>query len=233
MVLGKKEVITFKGSRDGLTIYCNQEAGWDEIIDSLKKRLDSKEGSFFEGAAVVFDAGTRTLSPGQVSTLWQVLQENGLAIRSIRTAAHSNNTPEKPDDFNRHDEKMLTEKDDITKDPTLIARRSIRSGQDVTFAGNVIICGDVNPGAKITASGFVLVMGSLMGTVHAGAEGNREAWVGALRLQPTQLRIADFITRAPEDEPLVPEIARISENTIIVREIKGIANNFQLDIRRN
>mgnify|MGYP005855195043 CR=1 FL=1 len=227
------DIITFKGGRDGLTIYCSQEAGWDEVIASIKARLEGKEGSFFEGASVVFDAGARNLSPEQVSSLWQVLQENGLIVRSIKTSAGKKSAAEKYNEIIKGDGKIFRETDDICKDPTLVVRRNVRSGQDITFAGNIIVFGDVNPGAKITASGFIMVMGSLMGTVHAGAEGNRDAWVGALRLQPTQLRIANFITRAPEEEPVRPEIAQISEGLVVVREIKGIANNIQQDIRRN
>ena len=225
--MSRKDLITFKGSRDGLTIYCNEEAGWDEIITAIKARLEGKEGSFFEGASVLFDAGTRTLSPEQVSSLWQVLQEKGLAVRSIRTGAAKGAPPEKIHDLLKNDGRLFPDTDAISKEPTMVVRRNIRSGQDITFAGNIIILGDVNPGSIITASGFVMVMGSLMGTVHAGAEGNREAWVGALRLQPTQLRIAKFITRAPEEEPVMPEIAQICDNMIVVREIKGIPNNFK------
>ena len=233
MALNKKDIITFKGGRDGLTIYCSEEAGWDEIIAAIKTRLEGKEGFFFEGALVLLDAGPRTLSPEQVSMVWQVLQDKGLTIRSIRTDPAKRDSLEKRNNYTDNGEKMVRDTDDISKDPTLVIRRNVRSGQDITFAGNIIIFGDVNPGSKITASGFVLVMGSLMGTVHAGAEGKREAWVGALRLQPTQLRIANFITCAPEEEPVMPEIAQICEDMIVVREMKGLANNFQLENRRN
>jgi len=221
----KKEIITFKGSRDGLTIYCSKEAVWDEVITAIKTRLEGKKGSFFEGASVVFDAGTRTLSPEQVSALWQVFQESGLIIRSIRTSLGKKSPTDRIQSL-INDANIFRDTDNVCKEPTLVVRRNVRSGQDITFAGNVVVFGDVNPGSKITASGFIMVMGSLMGTVHAGAEGNRDAWVGALRLQPTQLRIAGFITRAPEEEPLMPEIAQISEDMIVVREMKGIANKF-------
>jgi septum site-determining protein MinC len=104
--------------------------------------------------------------------------------------------------------------------PTLVVNRHVRSGQDIVYAGNVIVFGDVNPGAVIKAKGFVLVLGDLRGMVHAGAEGDEKAWVAALRLQPIQLRIAGLISCATEEEPEEPEVAQVYADMIIVRELK-------------
>ncbi len=63
-------------------------------------------------------------------------------------------------------------------------------------------------------------MGSLRGVVHAGSNGNREALVVALNLQPTQLRIADVITRSPDEKEImsqfIPELAYIKEDTVYI-----------------
>lgn len=108
--------------------------------------------------------------------------------------------------------------------PTLIVNRHIRSGQDIVFAGNITVFGDVNPGSFIQAKGSIMVWGDLRGYVHAGAEGDESAWVAAIRLQPTQLRIANCISCAPEEEPLEPEMARIHGDLIIVSELKKNLN---------
>ncbi len=85
------------------------------------------------------------------------------------------------------------------EEPTLYLRRTLRSGQRVVFGGNVVLLGDLNPGAQIEADGDVIVLGQLRGSVHAGCEGDRDATVVATSLQATQLRIADsFFQRASE-----------------------------------
>ncbi|MBC7325079.1 MAG: hypothetical protein H5T99_07180, partial [Moorella sp. (in: Bacteria)] len=60
------------------------------------------------------------------------------------------------------------------------------------------------------------------GIVHAGAEGDEKAVVMAFRLQPTQLRIAGYITRAPDDEGLngtvEPEIARVQDEAVVIEK---------------
>jgi septum site-determining protein MinC len=106
------------------------------------------------------------------------------------------------------------------KHPTLMIRRTLRSGQRVHFRGNVVVVGDVNPGAEITAAGDIVVMGWLRGVAHAGAYGNDRAMVSAFRLHPTQLRIAHLIARAPDgvDETLpdVPEFAEVREGHLVI-----------------
>lgn len=77
------------------------------------------------------------------------------------------------------------------EEPTLYLRKTLRSGQKVVFAGNVVLLGDLNPGAQIEADGDVIVLGQLRGSVHAGCEGDREATVITSSLNATQLRIAE------------------------------------------
>lgn len=81
--------------------------------------------------------------------------------------------------------------------PAIFIKRTLRSGQKINVSGSVIVMGDVNPGAEIVAGGDIIVFGILRGIAHAGAEGNEKAIVAALRLEPTQLRISQYIARAP------------------------------------
>ena len=104
-------------------------------------------------------------------------------------------------------------------DKTLLIERTVRSGQSISFPGHVVVMGDINPGAEIVAGGHIMVFGSLRGVAHAGALGDSNAVVAALRLSPTQLRIAGHITRAPDGEevrPHQPEVARISDGAIVI-----------------
>lgn len=53
----------------------------------------------------------------------------------------------------------------LANKPTLLYDKSLRSGQNIHFDGNVVVLGDVNPGAEIVAGGHILVMGALRGLV--------------------------------------------------------------------
>ncbi|MCL4424987.1 MAG: septum site-determining protein MinC [Firmicutes bacterium] len=101
-----------------------------------------------------------------------------------------------------------------------MVKRTLRSGQSIRYSGNVVVLGDVNPGAEVVASGDIIVMGVLRGVAHAGAQGNDRAVVAAFRLQPTQLRIGNYISRPPDNEsnepPSGPEVAQIKNGLVVV-----------------
>jgi septum site-determining protein MinC len=76
--------------------------------------------------------------------------------------------------------------------------------------------GDVNPGGSIVADGDILVWGNLRGVAHAGFRGDQESIIMALRIELSQLRIAELVARAPalDSDRIEPEIACISERGI-------------------
>ena len=111
--------------------------------------------------------------------------------------------------------------DIISQEQTILVQRTIRSGQRVFYPGNVVVLGDVNPGGEVIAGGNIIVMGAFRGIAHAGALGKEDAIVAALRLEPSQLRIAGYITRAPEGDfsnPYQPEIARVQDGIVIIEQ---------------
>lgn len=85
--------------------------------------------------------------------------------------------------------------------PFSIHQGTVRSGEHRHASGSLLVLGDVNPGAQISAEGHVLVWGKLRGIAHAGCSGDPTASIVALHLHPLQLRIADHVARGPEDIP--------------------------------
>jgi septum site-determining protein MinC len=108
---------------------------------------------------------------------------------------------------------------------TCYYKGTLRSGQSLSAFGSIVVVGDVNPGAELIAAGDIVVWGTLRGVAHAGAEGDFNAAVYALRLEPTQLRIARAIAAAPGEggtaagsgaAPSGPEVARIVDGKITI-----------------
>ncbi len=101
---------------------------------------------------------------------------------------------------------------------TLFLRRTVRSGQAIHHASNVVVLGDVNPGAEIVAGGDIIVWGVLRGMVHAGYPENEQAMLCALQLAPVQVRIAHLLSRPPEgfETQPRPEVAMIRQGRIVV-----------------
>ena len=109
---------------------------------------------------------------------------------------------------------------------TLYHRGTLRGGQALHNLGNVVVIGDVNPGAELVASGDIVVFGALRGVAHAGAQGDRSARVIALELVPTQLRIATVIASGAGASGHGPEHASIVDDRIVVVPF------FEADLRQ-
>jgi len=102
---------------------------------------------------------------------------------------------------------------------TLYHTGTLRGGQSLHNLGNIVVIGDVNPGAELVASGDIVVFGLLLGVAHAGAQGDVKARVYAIELSPTQLRIATFIAADAGDRkqtPIQPEVACIQNDRIVI-----------------
>ena len=99
----------------------------------------------------------------------------------------------------------------------LVVHRTLRSGQTLRHPGSIAVIGDVNPGAEIVAGGDIVVWGRLRGVVHAGAMGDEKAVVCALDLSPTQVRIANYLSRSPDDKRkrAIPEVAHVRDGKIV------------------
>ena len=96
--------------------------------------------------------------------------------------------------------------------PTLYLNQTLRSGQTVSYDGNIFIIGDAHPGSEIVASGDITVWGILGGIAHAGNNGNVTSKVRALKLNAIQLRIAGLYARR-NDTLNVPYVQKTNEFT--------------------
>lgn len=212
----------------------------DELLRELRVRLQESQG-FFRGSPVLLQG--RPLSPGERRLVGELMREFGMELSEPggeddvritsdgRGASGGSSDPGRgredgrglrsAADYGARTDSFGGSTADIPPDDrTLLVRRTVRSGQRIFYAGNVVVLGDVNPGAEVTCTGDIVVMGRLRGVAHAGAGGNVGARVMAFRLQPTQLRIAHYISRAPDgvdEEPQWPEVASVNEGVIEIQ----------------
>ncbi len=205
--------ITFKGMKDALIIMLNENQSFDEMLEDLSKKLETS-ANFLKGVNYPVKVKGRKLSIEEFNLIAQKVKDVvGLELTYTEDKSElekANKPAETPvrGHFYGIDEGM-----------TKFHRGTLRSGQLIKYHGNVVVIGDANPGSEIVASGNIVVLGTLRGIVHAGATGNKEAVVVAFNLQPTQLRIADVITRPPEEKiskAIMPEIAFVKDNIVYI-----------------
>ena len=102
---------------------------------------------------------------------------------------------------------------------------TVRSGEYLEIPGDLLILGDVNPGAIVSAEENIIIWGRLLGIAHAGSKGNSQATISALQLRPVQIRIANKVARGPKEKPQLglAEQAKIdSSGKIIISPLESI-----------
>lgn len=208
--------IQFKGIRDGILVVFG-EGTWPELREAFFQQLE-QQGEFLRGARLALDVGNNILRAAEMGSLRDTLSDRGMGLWAvISTSPTTEQTAQtlglatrisRPKPFERPS--PSTDPSDQGGDGGILVRRTLRSGFSLHHPGHIVVIGDVNPGAEITAGGDVIVWGRLRGTVHAGAEGNESCVVCALDLSPTHLRISGRIYIVPprRGKP-VPQIARL------------------------
>lgn len=184
IVIGNKQIITIKGTRDGLTLYVDDSCSFSEVLKELERVLATKYTDKDEPMiTVTIQLGNRYLHKEQEEELRDIIRKkNKLVVQSIESNVISKK------------EALQWQEDSEIKAITKI----VRSGQVIEVKGDMLLIGDVNPGGKIIASGNIFILGSLRGVAHAGFYGNRDAVIVASYMEPSQLRIADMISRSPD-----------------------------------
>jgi septum site-determining protein MinC len=217
--MSDSNLVQIKGLRDGLLVTLG-EAAWDVLHTSLIGQIDEKS-VFFKGARLALDVGNQDLHVSDMTDLRNELSDRGIMLWAvISPSSITENTAQNLGLATRlskiRPDTPAPALSVSTEDSAMWVKRTIRSGVRVEYEGNVVVLGDVNPGAEVVAGGSVIVWGRLRGVVHAGAQGDSEAVVCALDLSPTQLRIAAEIAITPErkSQPY-PEMAKLKEGHLI------------------
>ena len=113
---------------------------------------------------------------------------------------------------------------DLNISKTDFHKGTVRSGEYLESPGDLLILGDVNPGAMVSAEGNIIIWGKLLGIAHAGSKGNSLATISALQLRPVQLRIASKFARGPKEKTQfgLAEQAKINSEEIIISPLDSI-----------
>lgn len=208
----------------------NPTTDWSDLWQQLKLRLTSGDRFWQANTPVHLIARDRLLDVRQLQSIADTLAEYGLQLKRVYTSRRQTAVAAVTIGYSVEQHTPvahLTPPSDTgapLADP-LYLQTTVRSGMEVRHGGSIVILGDVNPGGTVIADGDVMVWGSLRGIVQAGANGNQRCLIMALRMEPTQLRIANYVARAPETPPpqFYPEVAYVSPEGIRIAQAVDFA----------
>lgn len=195
---------------------------WNDLCEQLRYRLNAGQRFWQPGVAVHLLAKDRLLDLRQLQEMGDILTDAQLQLKRIYTSRRQTAIAAVSAGYSVEQQTQLTpltqpeEASEITLAEPLYLQTTVRSGIEICHPGTVVILGDINPGSSVIAEGDILVWGSLRGVAHAGAKGNAQCRIMALQMKPTQIRIADYVARAPEQPPAqyYPEVAYVTPQGI-------------------
>jgi septum site-determining protein MinC len=216
----EKQLVILKGRAGGIDILLDKKSEFIFIKNSLRYKV-SVAKDFFAGADTQIAFKGRKLSETEERELLGIiLAETSLDVSFVEGDGFVK-VKTAPPPAALSETAAPQAQNQITEHTTAFYRQGLRSGQSIRYDGSVVIMGDANPGSEIVAHGNVIVLGSLKGMVHAGAAGDESAYISALVMQPTQVRIAGVITYIPvvkEDKKQVkkPSWAYIQDGQVYI-----------------
>lgn len=245
-----KRIIDIKGTAQGAIIKIDEGASIEDIVEKLGEQLSSS--SFYSSSQFIGTMG-RFLSYRDKAIIDDLIYEKTGKRSASLEEYDEKRTPnalekrvreevlaeyqkildeeiapklerlEKELDAEKHAHEIERAKNELTSGNLSIHSGTLRSGSLVRYDGHVVVLGDINAGAEVVAGGNIICLGKALGMVHAGAHGDERAFVFALHLAPTQIRIGRFVSGASKAannrKKIVPEIARLNNERIVLEEV--------------
>jgi septum site-determining protein MinC len=217
--------VIIKGNKYGIIVVMSPDIPFEELKQLIAEKF-RESSKFFENAKMAISFEGRKLTTEEQREILDVISENA----EMHIVCIMDNDTEIQEKFHKTLDQKLME---LSNNTGQFYKGILRSGASLEFETSVIIIGDVNHGARVVSKGNIVVLGSLKGNAFAGATGNTNAFVVALDMNPTQIRIADTIARSP-DKPVKEEakeakIAFLEDGNIYIEPLnKNVLQDINL-----
>lgn len=179
-----KSRVVIKSSKSGMTVILDPDCSFSELLSDLAAKF-KESARFWGNVQMVLMLEGRKLSAGEELQIVNTITDNsGVEVLCLLDQ-----------DAERIErcEKALNQKlMELSARTGQFYRGNLRRGESLESEASIVVIGDVLHGARVTAKGNIIVLGTLSGTAHAGVSGNEEAVVAALEMAPLQLRIASY-----------------------------------------
>lgn len=206
--------VVIKGTKSGIIVVLDKDMELKQLKEHLVKKFQ-ESADFLGSSQVAISFEGKNLSDEEEIELVQLITEHS----HLDIVCIVDNDEEREAYFNQSlNEKLLQ----LESNTGQFYKGNLRSGQVLEFETSIIILGDVNVGAQVISTGNVIILGALKGNVYAGAAGNKDAFVVALKMNPKQIRISDTIARAPdevEDANAETKIAFVEDGNIYIEPL--------------
>ncbi len=232
--------VIIKGNRYGLVLILDDKLPFNDLLMCLRDKFQSDIKFFDKSTKLALTIEGRELTNEELDDLLEIVRVYaGLNVQYVidpsmlfevplSEAILDDDNQEATSDYNKDFVNCFREEGTFYKG-------TLRSGQRLDVNSNIVIIGDINPGASVYAKGSIIVIGHLLGSAFAGLDGDKNAFIIALSMAPinASIRNVPFLEYNKKSNAKVsstkenPRILLCYDNNIISKEIcKSVFNEY-------
>jgi septum site-determining protein MinC len=191
--------VLFKGIEEGVLILLDTSYDFESLIKIVNQRIKANK-KFFQNTKIFINGADNDLDFDQI----------GMARKMIFDKTKVRVIPVTETNLRLNEQKNIQPE---------VVKRTFRAGSENNFKNDVVIFGDVNPGAKIVSGGNIIVYGKIRGEVCAGEPNNLNSVIVANGINPITLSIGGInleIDSIDEQSKSYSSYAKVEEGKVKV-----------------
>lgn len=217
------EFVSLKSFPNGIVLRMDGEAPFEEILTQIGQKFREGAGFFGNASMALSLEGRKVTDDETKQILEQIRQNSKLHIVCI---------VEKDETVNKTFVKALGQlaQRQTQNEKKVFYKCNLEHSQVLESDESIVLLGDVEEGSCVISERNIIILGSLYGFAHAGANGDVNAYVLALEMSPEILKIGEieFINKKRKGKSKIqPKIACLKNNKITFEDItKELLNTF-------
>ena len=211
--------VTIKSFSNGLKVFLDDTCSFEEIESEIKDKFE-KSHDFFKGGKIAISFEGRTLSDIEERRLTKIMEESAdLTILYVIGKDDKTNQS-----FAKAVERPVYSKENDVFDG--IYSGSVKQFERLETKGNIVVLGDVEPGATIITDGNIIILGGLYGTAIINAKKDTDKlFIAAndVSAEKIQIGINEYYSKEKSKwvvrPKMVSKIAFLSQGKIVLENI--------------
>ena len=216
------QAVMIKSNKYGINLILDPNIAFADLLEAIIEKFKESE-KFFKNSKLGISFEGRKLSDEEEQKIIDAITEH-TTIEILCVVDNSEESAQKMKaQIDAYSEAIEREYTKAMNSSGEFYRGTLRSGQVLESEASITILGDVNPGARVTSGGNIVVLGALKGNAQAGIYGDTSCFILALEMDPIQIQIGDLLAKSPDKEK--------KKRRTAVREKKD-SNELQIAVAR-
>lgn len=223
------QAVIIKSKPYGIHLVLNPDMEYNELVEEVIRKFQEAD-AFFKNASVGISFEGYALTREQMYGLIDAItSRTSIRILCIMEAEQIQEACMIADTEAYINTRIM--------ENAMIHNGSLKAGERMHSETGVVVLGDVERGAKVTAKGNIIVFGALEGFAQAGQHGDSAAYIAALSINTEHLQIGNILyipqekkgghsgfLRKKKKEELSPQIARVHNRHVIMESLRPVQN---------